>query len=111
VQKQSGGPEEWRHRQTTALSRQVAAVGKQGMTRQATRQHTEASSSRGAHAARHTWRSAGGGAAMWPRMASAVTRQRRAWVRLTGGPSPISDFLKIFKQPKFEIRNGDLPAI
>jgi hypothetical protein len=33
------------------------------------------------------------------------------WVRLTGGPSPISDFSQDFQTPKFEIQNGDLPIV
>jgi hypothetical protein len=32
-------------------------------------------------------------------------------LRLTCGPEPFSDFLKIFKHPNFDIRIGDLPDV
>jgi hypothetical protein len=61
---------------------------------------------------RGRWRLAEGGAAMWAHVASAATRQQHAfkrWVRLTGGPSPISDFLKIFKQPNLKSKMVTFP--
>jgi hypothetical protein len=51
------------------------------------------------------WRVAEGGAAVWPRMASAVMRQParsvKRLVRVTGGLSPISDFSQDFQTTKF----------
>jgi hypothetical protein len=41
----------------------------------------------------------------------ATARAFKLWVRLTGGPSPISDFSQDFQAPKFEIQNGKLPSI
>jgi hypothetical protein len=41
----------------------------------------------------------------------ATVRAFKRWVRLTGGPSPISGFLRIFKHPNFEIQNCDLPTV
>jgi hypothetical protein len=35
----------------------------------------------------------------------------KRWVRLTGGPSPISNFSQDFKHPNFEIQNANLPAV
>jgi hypothetical protein len=57
---------------------------------------------------RARWRLAEGGAAAWPRVASVVMRQRRAfkrWVRLIGGPSPISDLIRFSKAPASKFTN------
>jgi hypothetical protein len=57
---------------------------------------------------RGQWRLVEGGAVAWPRVASAVARQRRTfnrWVRLTGGPSPISDLIRFSKAPDSKFTN------
>jgi hypothetical protein len=62
-----------------------------------------------------TWGLAGGGAAAWPRVASAVTRQPACSVKrlvpLTCGPSGLFEFPMIFNHPNFEIQNSDLPDV
>jgi hypothetical protein len=60
------------------------------------------------------WGLVGGGAAAWPCMASAVTRQPARSVKrlvpLTCGPSGLFEFPMIFNHSNFEIQNGDLPV-
>jgi hypothetical protein len=57
----------------------------------------------------------GSGAAVWPRVASAVTRQPARSVRrlvpLTCGPSGLFEFPMIFNHSNFKIQNGDLPDV
>jgi hypothetical protein len=61
------------------------------------------------------WGLLGGGAAVWPRVASVVTRQPACSVKrlvpLTCGPSGLFEFLMIFNHSNFEIQNGDLPVV
>jgi hypothetical protein len=61
------------------------------------------------------WGLAGGGAAVWPRVASAVMRQPACSVKrvvpLTCGPSGLFEFPMIFNHSNFEIQNGDLPDV
>jgi hypothetical protein len=62
-----------------------------------------------------TWGLAGGGAAVWPRVASAVMRQPACSVKrlvpLTYEPSCLFEFPMIFNHLNFEIQNSDLPDV
>jgi hypothetical protein len=61
------------------------------------------------------WGLARGGAAAWPRVASAVMRQPARSVKrlvpLTCGPSGLFEFPMIFNYSNFEIQNGDLLVV
>jgi hypothetical protein len=61
------------------------------------------------------WGLVGGDAAVWPRVASVVTRQPACSVKrlvpLTCGPSGLFEFLMTFNHSNFEIQNGDLPVV
>jgi hypothetical protein len=69
----------------------------------------------GARGGDTAWPARGGGAAAWPRVASAVARQPARSVRrlvpLTCGPSGLFEFPMIFNHSNFEIQNSDLPDV
>jgi hypothetical protein len=69
----------------------------------------------GLSTASSAWGLAGGGAAAWSRVASAVTSQPACSVKrlvpLTCGPSGLFEFSMIFNHLNFEIQNSDLPDV